>query len=159
MRSVLRSAKIKDSHSISRLAKELGVSRYFGEKSSRDKRLWRRDNYVALEMKVLVSSRAPTCQERKTCWRSIKRSTRGTFYMTTCIWCTASLPMRILPINVATVSLPVSDQCTATSNSSATAQWTFVFVHPPYSSIFVTGFNPEYGNTDLLIWLRKCSSP
>ena len=24
-------------------------------------------------------------------------------------------------------------------------------VHPPYSSVFVTEFNPEYGNTDLLI--------
>ena len=32
-------------------------------------------------------------------------------------------------------------------------------VHPPYSSVFVTEFNPEYGNTDLLIWLRKRSSP
>ena len=32
-------------------------------------------------------------------------------------------------------------------------------VRPPYSSVFVTEFNPEYGNTDLLIWLRKCSSP
>ncbi len=31
-------------------------------------------------------------------------------------------------------------------------------VHPPYSSVFVTEFNPEYGNTDLLIWLRKRSS-
>ena len=28
-----------------------------------------------------------------------------------------------------------------------------------YSSVFVTEFNPEYGNTDLLIWLRKRSSP
>ena len=32
-------------------------------------------------------------------------------------------------------------------------------VHPPYSSVFVTEFNPEHGNTDLLIWLRKRSSP
>ena len=32
-------------------------------------------------------------------------------------------------------------------------------VHPPYSSVFVTEFNPEYENTDLLIWLRKRSSP
>ena len=32
-------------------------------------------------------------------------------------------------------------------------------LHPPYSSVFVTEFNPEYGNTDLLIWLRKRSSP
>ena len=32
-------------------------------------------------------------------------------------------------------------------------------VHPPYSSVFVTEFNPEYGNADLLIWLRKRSSP
>ena len=32
-------------------------------------------------------------------------------------------------------------------------------VHPPYSSVFVTEFNPEYGNTDLLIWLRRRSSP
>ena len=32
-------------------------------------------------------------------------------------------------------------------------------VHPPYYSVFVTEFNPEYGNTDLLIWLRKRSSP
>ena len=32
-------------------------------------------------------------------------------------------------------------------------------VHPPYSSVFVTEFNPEYGNTDLLFWLRKRSSP
>ena len=32
-------------------------------------------------------------------------------------------------------------------------------VHPPYSSVFVTEFNPEYGITDLLIWLRKRSSP
>ena len=32
-------------------------------------------------------------------------------------------------------------------------------VHPPYSSVFVTEFNPEYGNTDFLIWLRKRSSP
>ena len=32
-------------------------------------------------------------------------------------------------------------------------------VHPPYSSVFVTEFNPEYGNTDWLIWLRKRSSP
>ena len=32
-------------------------------------------------------------------------------------------------------------------------------VHPPHSSVFVTEFNPEYGNTDLLIWLRKRSSP
>ena len=33
-------------------------------------------------------------------------------------------------------------------------------MHPPYSSVFVTEFNPEiYGNTDLLIWLRKRSSP
>ena len=31
-------------------------------------------------------------------------------------------------------------------------------VHPPYSSVFVTEFNPEYGNTDLLFWLRKRSS-
>ena len=29
----------------------------------------------------------------------------------------------------------------------------------PYSSVFVTEFNPEYRNTDLLIWLRKRSSP
>ena len=32
-------------------------------------------------------------------------------------------------------------------------------VHPPYSSVFSTEFNPEYGNTDLLIWLWKRSSP
>ena len=32
-------------------------------------------------------------------------------------------------------------------------------VHPPYSSVFSTEFNPEYGNTDLLFWLRKRSSP
>ena len=32
-------------------------------------------------------------------------------------------------------------------------------VHHPYSSVFVMEFNPEYGNTDLLIWLRKRSSP
>ena len=32
-------------------------------------------------------------------------------------------------------------------------------MHPPYSSVFVTDFNPESGNTDLLIWLRKRSSP
>ena len=32
-------------------------------------------------------------------------------------------------------------------------------VHPPYSSVFVTEFNPEYGNTDLLILLRNRSSP
>ena len=32
-------------------------------------------------------------------------------------------------------------------------------VHPPYSSVFSTDFNPEYGNTDLLFWLRKRSSP
>ena len=32
-------------------------------------------------------------------------------------------------------------------------------VHPPYSSVFVTEFDPEYGNTDLLVWLRKRSSP
>ena len=32
-------------------------------------------------------------------------------------------------------------------------------VHPLFSSVFVTEFNPEYGNTDLLIWLRKRSSP
>ena len=32
-------------------------------------------------------------------------------------------------------------------------------VHPPYSSVFVTEFNPEYGTTDLFIWLRKRSSP
>ena len=32
-------------------------------------------------------------------------------------------------------------------------------MHPPYSSVFVTEFNPEYGNTDLFIWLRKRSSP
>ena len=31
-------------------------------------------------------------------------------------------------------------------------------VHPPYSSVFVMEFNPEYGNTDLLIWLPKRSS-
>ena len=28
-------------------------------------------------------------------------------------------------------------------------------VHPPYSSGFVTEFNPEYRNADLLIWLVK----
>ena len=32
-------------------------------------------------------------------------------------------------------------------------------VHLPYSSVFSTEFNPEYGNTDLLFWLRKRSSP
>ena len=32
-------------------------------------------------------------------------------------------------------------------------------MHPLYSSVFVTEFNPEYGNADLLIWLRKRSSP
>ena len=32
-------------------------------------------------------------------------------------------------------------------------------MHPPYSSVFFTKFNPEYGNTDLLILLRKRSSP
>ena len=32
-------------------------------------------------------------------------------------------------------------------------------VHPPYSSVFSTEFNPEYGNTDLIFWLRKRSSP
>ena len=32
-------------------------------------------------------------------------------------------------------------------------------VHPPYSSVFVTDFNPECGDTDVLIWLRKRSSP
>ena len=32
-------------------------------------------------------------------------------------------------------------------------------VHPPYSSVFVTEFNPEYGNTDLLFWVRKRSAP
>ena len=37
--------------------------------------------------------------------------------------------------------------------------WSNRPVHPPYSSVFVTEFNPEYGNTDLLIWLRKRSSP
>ena len=31
--------------------------------------------------------------------------------------------------------------------------------HPPNSSIFVTQFNPKYGNTDLLILLRNHSSP
>ena len=31
-------------------------------------------------------------------------------------------------------------------------------VHPPHSSVFVAEFNPEYGNTDLLIWLLKRSS-
>ena len=32
-------------------------------------------------------------------------------------------------------------------------------MHSPYSSVFVTEFNLEYGNTDLLIWLRKRSPP
>ena len=32
-------------------------------------------------------------------------------------------------------------------------------MHPPYSSVFVTEFNLKYGNTDLLFWLRKRSSP
>ena len=32
-------------------------------------------------------------------------------------------------------------------------------MHPPYSSVFSTEFNPEYGNTDFLFWLRKRSSP
>ncbi len=59
MRSLLRSAKIKGSRSVSRLAKELGVSRYFAEKSSRAKRLWRRENYAALEMKVLRFLKRP----------------------------------------------------------------------------------------------------
>ena len=30
-------------------------------------------------------------------------------------------------------------------------------VHRPYSSVFVTEFNPEYGNAELLIWLQKNS--
>ena len=59
MRSLLRSTKIKDSRNVSQLAKELGVSRYFGEKSTRAKRLWRRDNYAALEMKVLRFLKRP----------------------------------------------------------------------------------------------------
>ena len=32
-------------------------------------------------------------------------------------------------------------------------------MHPQYSSVFSTEFNPEYGNTDLLFWLQKRSSP
>ena len=32
-------------------------------------------------------------------------------------------------------------------------------VHPPNSSTFLAEFNPEYGNTDLLIWVQKRSSP
>ena len=32
-------------------------------------------------------------------------------------------------------------------------------MHPPYSSVFVTEFNPEFGNTDLLFWVRKRSFP
>ena len=59
-------------------------------------------------------------------------------------------PDRILPVFVQVVSPPFA--------------WSFFLdicrpVHPPYSSVFSTEFNPEYGNTDLLFWLRKRSSP
>ena len=51
------------------------------------------------------------------------------------------------------------DTLSALKSFENTVNGQFRPVHPPYSSVFSTEFNPEYGNTDLLFWLRKRSSP